>query len=59
MLQIALETNRDIGAAIGILMYEHKIDREAAWNLLRAVSQRTNHKVRDVAMKVIEAGTLP
>jgi hypothetical protein len=59
MLQIALETNRDIGAAIGILMYEHKIDREAAWNLLRAVSQQTNHKVRDVAMKVIEAGTLP
>jgi hypothetical protein len=58
MLQIALETNRDIGAAIGILMYEHKIDREAAWNLLRAVSQQTNHKVRDVALKVIEAGTL-
>ena len=58
MLQVALTTNRDIGAAIGILMYEHKIDREAAWNLLRVVSKQTNRKVRDLAVKVIEAGTL-
>jgi len=44
MLQVALTTNRDIGAAIGILMYEHKIDREAAWNLLRVVSKQSNRK---------------
>jgi ANTAR domain len=59
MLQTALETNRDIGTAIGILMYRHKLDREAAWNLLRAMSQQNNRKVRDLALRVIEIGTLP
>jgi ANTAR domain/PAS fold len=59
MLQIALETNRDIGTAIGILMHRHKVDRETARNLLRAVSQQSNRKVRDLALRVIETGTLP
>jgi AmiR/NasT family two-component response regulator len=58
MLRVALQNSRDIGTAIGILMSLHKISADAAFDLLRAVSQRTNRKVRDLALEVVETGTL-
>jgi hypothetical protein len=57
-LQHAVESNRDIGIAIGILMSTHKITREAAFDLLRITSQSSHRKLREVATDVLETGIL-
>jgi transcriptional regulator with GAF, ATPase, and Fis domain len=55
----ALDSNRDIGVAIGILMAQHHIARADAFELLRHTSQWLNRKLRDVADEVNETGELP
>jgi hypothetical protein len=57
-LQKALQSNRDIGIAIGILMASHKVTREQAFDLLRIASQHTNRRLRDIALDVADTGTL-
>lgn len=57
-LKRALETNRDIGAAIGVLMTLHKVTRNQAFDLLRVASQNTHRKLADIARDVIETGSL-
>jgi len=57
-LHIALESNRRIGMALGIVMLSHKVTAEAAFAILRRASQRTHRKVRDIAEDVIERGCL-
>ncbi len=57
-LEIALQTNRDIGAACGILMANHRIGRERAMELLRHASQSRHVKLRELAADVIDTGTL-
>jgi GAF domain-containing protein len=57
-LEVALETSRDIGLAMGVLMISHKITREQAFDLLRIASQRSHRKLRDIANDVCESGTL-
>lgn len=57
-LERALESNRDIGVAIGVLMGVHKVTREQAFDLLRMASQAKHRKVRDLARDVAETGTL-
>ncbi len=57
-LQLALQTSRHIGAAIGILMSLHKITEDQAFDLLRLASQRCNRKLRDLALDVIDTGWL-
>ena len=57
-LQHAVESNRDIGIAIGILMSTHKITRDAAFDLLRITSQSSHRKLREVATDVMETGIL-
>ncbi|MGX7677500.1 ANTAR domain-containing protein [Jatrophihabitans sp. DSM 45814] len=57
-LQEALATNRDIGVAIGIVMKGLLIPKDQAFDLLRVVSQRSNRKLRDVALDVIDRGEL-
>jgi hypothetical protein len=52
----ALGNSRDIGVAIGLLMNQHKITREQAFDLLRIASQRTNRKISDIAAAVGETG---
>jgi AmiR/NasT family two-component response regulator len=52
-LTTALETNRDIGAAIGILMVTRGVETEAAFDLLRQASQASHTKLRDVARQVV------
>lgn len=54
----ALETNRNIGKAIGILMASHKVPEEQAFGLIRDVSQHTHRKIRDIAERIAETGTL-
>jgi transcriptional regulator with GAF, ATPase, and Fis domain len=57
-LEKALATNREIGMAMGILMAQHKITRQQAWDLLRIASQHTHRKVHPIARDVIDTGTL-
>jgi len=57
-LQVALETNREIGAAIGILMSTRKLSQEAAFAVLRVASQDTNRKLAAVAADVVATGQL-
>ncbi|WP_432484094.1 GAF and ANTAR domain-containing protein [Kineococcus esterisolvens] len=58
-LQEAVASNRDIGAAVGILMALGKLTRDQALGELRRVSQHANRKLRDVADDVLRTGTLP
>ena len=57
-LEIALRTNRRIGAAVGVLMSEYCLSPEDAFDLLRVVSQDTNCKIIDLAEDVLYTGTL-
>ena len=58
-LRAALEHSRDIGIALGILMALRKVTRDDAFTLLRMTSQRTHRKLHDIALEVLETGTLP
>lgn len=49
-----LDSNREIGKAIGLMMAFHKVDDEAAFALLRQASQDMNMKVAEVARQVVE-----
>ena len=58
-LEIALETNRDIGMAMGIVMARHLVSAEEAFHLLRRVSQLEHRKLREIANDVVLSGCLP
>jgi GAF domain-containing protein len=58
-LRTALDTNRDIGIAIGVLMTSMLITKVQAFDLLRIASQHGHRKLRDVALEVIDTGVLP
>jgi hypothetical protein len=57
-LRIALASNRQISTAIGILMANHKLTSEHAFDLLRRVSQYSHRKLRDVALDIVDTGTI-
>lgn len=59
-LAVALDTNRQIGKAIGLLMASHKITDEQAFNVLKRTSQDLNRKLHDIAVEYVakESGTL-
>jgi hypothetical protein len=57
-LEQALESNREIGIAIGVLMSAQLVTREQAFDLLRMASQHSHRKLRDVAAQVAETGVL-
>lgn len=54
----ALESNREIGIAMGVLMNQHKVTRDQAFDLLRIASQHQHRKLRDIAADVAETGTM-
>lgn len=54
----ALETNRRIATAVGILMAQHNLTSDQAFNVLSVASQRSNRKVQVVAEELIENGSL-
>jgi hypothetical protein len=58
-LTIALESSRQIGMAMGILMASKLIPAEEAFEQLRAASQHLHRRVRDIAVEVTETGELP
>ena len=58
-LECALQTNRRIGMAIGIVMGRLAVTEEEAFTRLRIASQTTNRKLRDVAEDVIYTGLPP
>ncbi len=53
-LRAGLESNREIGKAIGLMMAFHGIDDQAAFGLLRQASMDMNLKMADVARQVVE-----
>ncbi|SDP63401.1 Signal transduction histidine kinase [Pedococcus dokdonensis] len=57
-LESALESNRVIGMAIGVLMSSHRVTSARAFELLRVRSNQTNRKLREVAEEVVLSGEL-
>ena len=57
-LLAALQTSREIGTGMGVLMARYQISRGEAFDLLKLASQTTNRKLRDVATEVGDTGTL-
>ena len=57
-LGVALESNREIGAATGILMAQNRVTQPAAFDLLRVASQTRHVKLRQIARQVVETGAL-
>jgi hypothetical protein len=55
----ALESNREIGVAMGILMANGKLTSQQAFDQLRTASQNLNRKLHDIAADVADIGTLP
>jgi ANTAR domain len=58
-METALHSNREIGQALGILMYSRKLTSQQAFDLMRTTSQHTNRKMRDIAAEISRTGTLP
>ena len=44
--------------AIGVLMNQHLLSQTQAFDVLRAASQDSNRKLADLAMEVVDTGTL-
>ncbi|MGI8761514.1 MAG: ANTAR domain-containing protein [Jatrophihabitantaceae bacterium] len=57
-LHRALQSNRDIGVAMGILMAHRKITRMQAYDLLRRASQHSQRKLAAIAIEVADTGIL-
>jgi hypothetical protein len=55
----ALESNREIGVAMGILMGNGKRTSQQAFDQLRTASQNLNRKLHDIAADVALTGALP
>ena len=55
----ALDSNRVIGTAVGIMMAFHRLTATQGFKLLVAASQHTNRKLRDLAAEVVAGGGLP
>lgn len=53
-LEVALEGNRVIGLAIGMLMEQRQTDRDTAFTILSNASQRANLKLRELAERLVD-----
>lgn len=58
-LSQAVQSNRRIGMAIGLVMATQQVDEEEAFRRIAKVSQNTNRKVAHVAEDVLRQGRLP
>jgi hypothetical protein len=58
-LQVALTTNRTIGAAIGITMVSRHLPYEQAAELLRTLSNHTNTRLGELAEEILFTGLVP
>ena len=57
-LQVAQESNREIGMAMGVLMSRHRLTQSQAFDMLRMASQHTHRKLREIASEVVQTGML-
>jgi transcriptional regulator with GAF, ATPase, and Fis domain len=53
-LRRGLDSNREIGKAIGLMMAFHKVSDEEAFAILRKTSQDMNVKLADVAREILD-----
>lgn len=51
-LRLGLQSNREIGKAMGLLMAAHQVDDDEAFQILRSASSRTNTKLAALADKI-------
>jgi GAF domain-containing protein len=58
-LETALQSNREIGMAVGILMVRYGLTDQAAFDLLRVTSQHEHRKLREIAAETVFSGELP
>ncbi len=58
-LHVALESNREIGVAVGIVMSRLRLAAPPAFEVLQAASQNSNRKLRDIARQVTRTGEVP
>ncbi|MFD0140614.1 GAF and ANTAR domain-containing protein [Streptomyces sp. NPDC127159] len=58
-MEQGIATRHTIGEAMGILMGRHHITEEQAFDVLRRCPQESNIKLREVARRVCEQGSLP
>jgi hypothetical protein len=58
-LQVALTSNRIIGAAVGVLMARHGVAYPDGMSQLKTASQNANRRLLDVANDVLCTGQLP
>ncbi|MBY6411484.1 GAF and ANTAR domain-containing protein [Rhodococcus sp. BP-252] len=56
-LRVGLESNREIGKAIGLLMATHNVTDDQAFEMLRKTSQDMNVKIAALAQSVVAAHT--
>jgi response regulator NasT len=54
-LQTALDNERDINAAVGITMMQHRLTRKAAFDLLRQGARNQRCKLIELAQRIITA----
>lgn len=58
-LHVALDSARQIGAGVGVVMTTIKVTEAEAFELLKHVSQNTNQKLRELAAEVVRTGAVP
>lgn len=54
----ALQGNREVGVAMGVLMHRHRVTRDEAFDLLRVASQARACSLEEVATHVVDTGDL-
>lgn len=57
-LELALQTSRTIGMAVGIVMERLRVTSDEAFDVLRALSQHKHRKLRDIAAELTYSGTV-
>ena len=58
-LRQALQSNRTIGTAVGIVMSRYELDPQRAFQVLVRTSQQNNRKLHDIAAEVVSTGAVP
>lgn len=58
-LLTALDTNRTIGIAVGVVMVTQRCTATEAFELLKAASQNQNRKLREIAEDINYTGVIP
>ena len=54
-LRMGLESNREIGKAVGLLMAAHDVDDQEAFAILRDASNRTNTRLAVIAKRITDS----